>query len=85
MKKRLVNVPEVLRKVKNYKSVALKLVYLEQIQGHPIHPFILEGITTLLDEACSGRITDREMINHIDTMCELFADKFNKQPSTQVK
>jgi hypothetical protein len=79
MKTSIVIVPQVLRKVKNYKSVAEKVMFLNCIQGHPLHPFLIEGITQCCAMSCSGRIDDKTMIEHIDQMCELFADQFNKK------
>ena len=78
MKKTTVIVPQILRQVKYYKSVAEKVMFLSCIKGHPLHPFIIEGITMYCAASCSGRISDKTMIANIDEMCELFADKFNK-------
>lgn len=71
-------VPQVLRQVKNYKSVAEKVMFLSCIQGHPLHPFLIDGITKIVDMACGGQIDDKTMISYIDEICERFADKFNK-------
>jgi len=79
-----VNVPQVLRQVKNHKSVIQKVKFLDCIVGHPIYPYLLEGITKCVDLSCNGRITDKMMIEYIDEMCELFADKFKGVKKPQI-
>jgi hypothetical protein len=79
-----VNVPQVLRQVKNYKSVAEKVMFLYCISNHPLHPHIMNGITKCVSLSCDGRIDDKTMIDYIDEMCELFADKFNSVKKPQL-
>ena len=78
MEIKTVVVPQILREVKNYKSVAEKVEFLSCIKGHPLHSFIIEGITMYCAAACNGRISDKTMISNIDEMCKLFANKFKK-------
>jgi hypothetical protein len=73
-----INVPTALKQVKNYKSVASKVMFLECLKNHPIHPFIIEAITYYVDLACSGKITDKQMIGYIDEVCVEFANRFKK-------
>jgi len=70
----IVKVPQILRQVKNYKSVAEKVMFLSCIRNHPIHSWIEDGIVKIVDMACEGKIDDFTMIQFIDEMCELFAD-----------
>ena len=79
-----VNVPKVLRQVKNYKSVAEKVMFLSCIYNHPLHPHIMEGITKCVSLSCDGRIDDKTMIEYIDQICELSADMFNGVKIPQV-
>ncbi len=80
MKKTQVIVPQVLRQVKNYKTVAEKVMFLSCICNHPLHPHIMEVITKCVSMSCD----DKTMIEYIDKMCELFADKFNGVKIPQV-
>jgi len=84
MKKTQVIVPQVLRQVKNYKTVAEKVMFLSCICNHPLHPHIMEGITKCVSLSCDGRIDDKTMIEYIDQICELSADMFNGVKIPQV-
>ena len=77
-KTNIVVVPQVLRQVKNYKSVAEKVMFLSCISNHPLHPFIIDGITKCVSLSCDGKISNKTMISYIDEMCELFAQRFDK-------
>ena len=74
---KVINVPQTLREVKNYKSVAEKVIFLSRIQKHPLHPYLMDSIVTIVDMACEDVIDDDTMIKYINEICEKFADKFN--------
>ena len=77
----LVHVPTVLHNTIKAKSIAEKVLILDSIQNHPIHPYIIDMITQTLHIGMSNGATTEEIIDHINICLELFNEKFDQKKS----
>lgn len=71
-----IHVPTVLKQMTEKKSIAEKLMLLGYIQGHPLHPFIIDMVTKVMDIGMKKNLPTQDMIDQIDVCLEMMVEKF---------
>lgn len=74
-----INVPQTIIEAVSLPQVAMKIVYLERIKNHPVHPYIMETITKVIDMCIEKDISPQETFVCVNETLKMFAVKFYKE------
>jgi homoserine kinase len=67
----------ILKEAITKKSVIEKTMVLDMMMAHPIHPYLIDLIARIVDDAMEHNKSNQEMISNINTALQLCIDRFN--------